>query len=228
MYDQWLYLFPERGNNEKLGLIPATTAPEQTCPTSCPLKNNGCYAKQGPISWWWRRVSQGTHGISWRDLLERIANLPKRQPWRWGQAGDLPGDGARIYPDALRAIVKANAHRPGWAYTHYDPADPVNAAAIADANTNGFVVNLSADTLAEADEFKALDIGPVVVVLPHDAPPILDTPAGNRVIVCPEQTGALATCGHCLLCAKPRQAIVGFRAHGVKHKAAEKVALNLS
>ena len=37
--------------------------------------------------------------------------------------------------------------------------------AIADANANGFVVNLSADTLAEADELAALNVGPVVVVL---------------------------------------------------------------
>nr|WP_051237497.1 hypothetical protein [Ottowia thiooxydans] len=78
--------------------------------------------------------------------------MPKRQLWRYGQAGDLPGDGVRIDADALEQIVHANRGRNGFAYTHYSPLDPHNARAIAKANAQGLTINLSANTLAHADE----------------------------------------------------------------------------
>jgi len=39
----------EKSSNRKTGPIPVTTSPVETCPTSCPLKNNGCYAEGGPL-----------------------------------------------------------------------------------------------------------------------------------------------------------------------------------
>jgi hypothetical protein len=75
-------------------------------------------------------------------------------------------------------------------------------------------VNLSADTLEEADALHATKAGPVVVLLPADAPEKLTTPGGRTVIVCLAETRGL-TCEECRLCAKPfRAGIIGFRAHG--------------
>lgn len=96
--------------------------------------------------------------------------------------------------------------------------------AIAHANANGFTINLSADSLRHADELAALEIGPVAVVLPSDAPVKQTTPAGRTVIVCPAELGRV-TCATCGLCAKPqRKAIIGFRAHG---QAARRVSLRV-
>jgi len=43
-----------------------------------------------------------------------------------------------------------------------------NAVAIKCANQNGFTVNLSADSIEEADELVSLETGPVATVLPEE------------------------------------------------------------
>jgi len=95
------------------------------------------------------------------------------------------------------------------------------------ANERGFTVNLSADNLAEADELKAADCGPVVVVLPIDSPLAMSTPNGHKVVVCPAQRpGSAATCASCGLCQRQRSVIVGFLAHGTQARAASAIAQN--
>lgn len=112
--------------NSKTGPIPVTTSIKSTCPTSCPLKGNGCYAEAGPISWHWKAVGEN-RGYSLEQLCEEISALPKHQLWRWAQASDLPGDGEYIDEVALAKITKANTGRNGFGYTHYDPRIPHNA-----------------------------------------------------------------------------------------------------
>ena len=111
------------------------------------------------------------------------------QPWRHNQAGDLPGDGDAIDAAKLSALVNANRGKLGWTYTHkpVDAKHIANRRAIADANADGFVINLSADTLAEADTLAALNVGPVVVVLDAQEGTKADTttPEGRKVITCP-------------------------------------------
>ena len=94
-----------------------------------------------------------------------------------------------------------------------------NRDLIKHANDNGFVINLSADNLDQADRYKRLGVGPVTVVLPMNASSkAFKTKEGHTVIVCPaERTGI--QCVDCKLCAIPtRKCIVGFRAHGAKKR----------
>jgi hypothetical protein len=67
-------------------------------------------------------------------------------------------------------------------------ATPDNLAAIRAANLNGFTINLSANTLEEADTLARRKAGPVVVILPSDAAyhHVERTPEGRKVIICPE------------------------------------------
>jgi hypothetical protein len=116
-----------------------------------------------------------------------------------------------------------------------------NRSVIVVANTAGFTINLSANTPAEADALADLEIGPVVTVLAHDyarravrhraksrpdewAETIAEwrdriarlsarTPAGRRIAICPA-TYTDATCKSCGACAEPRDAVIGFPAHG--------------
>lgn len=91
----------------------------------------------------------------------------------------------------------ANRGRRGFTYTHYPPT-AANQIAIQSANRLGFTVNLSAESLAQADAYADLGIAPVVVVLPHDAMKSTRTPAGRQVIVCPASTGnSDLNCGIC-------------------------------
>ena len=123
-------------------------------------------------------------------------------------------------------LVDANRGRRGWTYTH-KPVSASNAEAVSHANANGFTINLSADTLAEADQLAALNIGPVVVVLdaPEGEKADTFTPAGRRVVTCPATYRDDIRCSDCILCARPRRkTIVGFPAHGTYRKAAAAVA----
>jgi hypothetical protein len=217
-----------KSRNGKTGPIPVSTTERKTCPNDCPLKGGPCYAEHGPIGMFWRKVTDGRAGISWDAFCVSVFALPLGTLWRHNQSGDLPGDGVRIDKTALGALVRANAGKRGFTYTHYSPKLKQNAAAIAHANKNGFTINLSGNTLAHADQLAALGIGPVTVVLPIDAAKneTLQTPQGRKVIPCPATYRDDVTCKSCGLCAiAARDFIVGFPAHGISKKKAERVAM---
>lgn len=156
---------------------------------------------------------------SWQGLTAAVSNLGVGQIWRHNQAGDLPHTDQQIDAKKLETLVAANAAAGarGFTYTHHDVRIAGNAAAIADANARGFTVNLSANNLAHADILKSLEIAPVVVVLPADQDAKkLETPQGNRVVVCPATYRDDVTCSSCGLCARQRDVIVGFPAHGAQ------------
>jgi hypothetical protein len=223
-----LILFNPKSENKKTGPIPVSGSPASTCPDVCPFKSHGCYAKYGPIAMWWRRLNNGTIGISWLDFLSRIVNLPAGQLWRHNQFGDLAGENNSIDSVALANLVKANKGRKGFSYTHkpvlneQDKCSAANRKAIRSANRNGFTINLSANNLNHADTLVNLDIGPVVSIVAADSPDSFKTNAGNRVIVCPAQTRDDITCAKCKLCAQSnRKVIIGFKAHGTGAKYVE-------
>lgn len=159
------------------------------------------------------------HTTDWEGLCAAVGALPKGQIWRHNQAGDLPHTDQEIDRTALLELVGANAWADarGFTYTHHDPSVGDNGELIAYANENGFTVNLSANNLEHADELKALRVGPVVVVLPADQEAhTLETPEGNRVVVCPATYRDGVTCTSCGLCARQRDVIIGFPAHGAQ------------
>lgn len=222
------YAFARKSRNAKTGNIPVTTSGPETCPDACPLKASGaCYAKHGPLGMYWKKIAQGLHAISFDALLANVRALPPGTLWRHNQAGDLPGVGDSIDKDDMLALIEANRGKRGFTYTHKPvEANRGNAALVAHANANGFTINLSADSPREADNLKALNIGPVVTVLPRDAASVTYTPQGNKIVVCPAQTRDDVSCKSCGLCANAtRDVIVGFLAHGVSAKKAEAIAL---
>ncbi|MCY1207046.1 hypothetical protein D9M72_186320 [compost metagenome] len=200
--------------NRKTGPIPVTTTSANSCPPSCSFKGNGCYAESGPLAIHWHGVSEGRRGCTFDDLLLEIVTLRRHALWRHNQAGDLTPEAPGVI-DArkLTRLAMANRGRRGFTYTHYPPT-PGNQAAILNANRLGFTVNLSAETLDQADEYAELGIAPVVVVLPQGAAKATSTPAGRQVIVCPASTGN-SDCLNCGICQqRDRASIVGFPAHG--------------
>ncbi len=204
-------------SNAKTGPIPVSTTERKSCPVRCPHMNAGCYADSGPLALHWNKIPY--RGMPWEDFCEAIAALPAGTLWRHNQAGDLPGDGAdRIDGPALMDLVEANLGRRGFTYTHYDPTKGDNAYWIAAANAMGFTINLSADTLEQADAYAALGLGPVVVVLPSYTSAHGMTPEGRTVAVCPATQTEGVSCATCQICAKQRQAIIGFPAHGSRKK----------
>lgn len=207
-------LFVLRSQNRKLGGIPSTMTDRGTCPPACSFYEAGCYANHGMTGMHWRATA--TKGLTWKEFLSEVERLPTDQLWRHATAGDLPGSGRDLDEHALLALLSASRHTRGFTFTHKVLETVGERSAVALANGLGsFTINLSADDLDHADERADLGIGPVAVVVPHDAPDKMRTPKGRHVIVCPAQTSAKRTCANCGLCAQAdRKAIVAFRAHG--------------
>ena len=224
-------------SNAKLGNIPVSMSNSSTCPNSCPLKKNGCYAAQGPINWIWKALDKGKmnrkgesykFGANWKDFVRSVKDLPRNKFWRHNQVGDLVGANDKINKEALLELVSANQGKQGFTYTHYPVIESEHAehnkALIKQANENGFTVNLSSNNLAHADKLKALNVAPVITILPSDFKEEKGlTPNGNRFIVCPSQTKGL-TCEKCQLCNKQRSVIIAFKAHGTAKAKVNKIA----
>ena len=208
------YQLTLKSENVKVGPIPVSTSDSSTCPNTCPLIKKGCYAKTGPLRIHWDKVSQGIRGISWSNFLSKIKALPSGQLWRANQAGDLPGKGNRLNVTQLRQLVAANSGKRGFTYTHKPLFHRGEKLAIKEANEKGLTINLSANTLTDADKKMKLDIAPVVVVVAsHETMP-KKTADGHALVPCLAQKHESMTCEKCQLCAKQRKSIVAFAAHG--------------
>lgn len=209
-----VHLSPKSAN-VKTGPIPVSTTTRATCPVDCAMRD-ACYAASGPLALHWSAVSNGTRGTDWSTFVGAIAQLPDGQLWRHNQAGDLPGDGRTVDAVALGQLVRANQGKRGFTYTHYRDADSLTW--IRHANQWGFTVNLSANSLSDADALADTGAGPVVVVLPSDATDNTRTPAGRRVVVCPATQRDDVSCDTCQLCSRQRETIVGFPGHGTRKR----------
>ena len=222
-----------KSRNAKTGPIPVSTTTSTTCPDACPFKRTsesaqGCYADGGPLRIQWDKVSRGEAGHSWKDFLSQVQALPSDTLWRHNQAGDLPGIGDSIDGKAMYELVVANTGKRGFTYTHKPMDKLANRDAVLHANTSGFTVNLSANNLEHADELADLEIGPVVVVLPAEQKENTTTPKGRKVVGCPATIRDDVSCMTCGLCARLRDAIIGFPAHGNGAKKANAIAMTRS
>jgi len=211
--------------NKKTGAIPVSKTERDSCPVSCPFYRDGCYGEYGPLAWHWKKMDQNQNAngspidTEWDSFLEKIKELPSGQIWRHNEVGDLPsGETSEdINFDLLKEIVSANEGLRGFTYTHKH-VEKKNLPFIKFANDNGFTVNLSANNVDHADELVSHDVGPVTVVVPLDVTENFKTPAGNKVVICPNVTHDVS-CKDCALCAvSTRKTIVAFPAHGVKKK----------
>src|SRR5882757_2908298 len=238
--------FIKVSQNAKTGPIPASIVERASCWPGCVLYENGCYAESGALAMHWDRLSRGLTGGSWSEFCAKVAALRPGRLWRYAQAGDLPGYGAKIDGALFDELVVANTGKNAIAFTHKpvlgdNPVTIENRRLIAAAAKAGFTVNLSADNAAHADRLAELGIAPVVTVLARayarkavrhrfkrrrdewaetigewrDRTASLPryTPAEKRIAICPA-TYSDATCKTCGACARVRDAVIGFPAHG--------------
>lgn len=221
------YVLKEVSGNRKTGPMPVSTSNSSTCPDACPIKLKGCYAKYGPTGLAWRNVDSGKakSAVEWPQFIRQVKALSRGVLWRHNQAGDLNGSNNEIDGLALRQLVNANRGKRGFTYTHYPMDTIANMMAVHQANNEGFTINLSGNNIAHADELKALNVGPVVVMMPRDASKVTVTPAGNKVVICPAENSDKVNCVKCGICADAkRDYIIGFRAHGTAAKTVEVIA----
>ena len=217
--------FTLRSANVKTGPIPTSITSANSCPNSCPFMGSGCYAESGPLAIHWSKTTNGERGMQWGEFCDIVRGLPEGQLFRHNVAGDLPsriGSRESIDPVLLGELVHANIGRRGFTYTHKTNYVD-NHYWIKSANQWGFTVNLSANDLQHADELAELDIGPVVTILPIDAPKTTTTPNGRTVVTCPATYLDDVNCSTCQLCQRQRTTIVGFPVHGSGKAKAQRV-----
>ena len=212
--------------NAKTGNIPQSYSLSSTCPVTCVLRGAGCYGENFMTGRLWTRLDKGLIGASWEEFLTKIRKIEAGRLWRHNVVGDLAGDGVRIDGLKLAELTKANRGRKGFTFTHYPLDSPENLEAVQEANARGLTINLSADTLQEADRKVNYGVAPVVVIIPSD--PALwpsQTPEGRRIVVCPATTHG-KTCLECRLCYNhaPDRVIVAFPSHGTRKKLVDRIA----
>lgn len=217
-----------KSSNGKVGPIPVSTTSADSCPPSCPLQTGGCYAMSGPLLLHWRHVTEQRRGTGWVDFCDSISKLPEQQLWRHNQAGDLPGSDDVIDRELLDQLVKANKNRRGFTYTHYPMTSQHNLDCVQSANQEGFTVNLSANTLQEADQLLDSTGLPVVVLMSLSTEwangKSCLTPQGRTVVRCPVEYRD-TSCMDCGMCAhNDREFVVGFTVHGSKKRQANVIA----
>ena len=173
----------------------------------------GCYGEAGPVSIHWNNVK-----TPWAAFLAQIDAIPDGVLWRHAVAGDLPGKGNALDLGELLELIHANGQSSGFTYTHKPLKKGEDRWHIRQINSKTeFTINLSADSLCEADRKASWKIGPVVVVVPSGSVLMTQTPAGRQVMICPATYNANINCQNCGICAKARRDfIVGFPAHGTR------------
>ena len=246
------FVFMALSYAKKLGSIPATYSPRETCPDSCRYKDNGCYAESGNTRLVHINEREDVPRWTWSELMLKIRGIMKGSLWRFNIGGDLPGIGDFIIVRMVRDLISANVGKKGFTFTHKPVLGPqwaINRSIIKEANEKGFTINLSGDNFAHADQLAELKIGPVVMVLPRKyirktkkktnglfaeslreyreriSQYPMKTPAGNKIVVCPATFLEGMTCAKCQLCANiSRKSIPGFPAHGARFKTVDRVS----
>jgi hypothetical protein len=204
-----------KSSNTKTGAIPVSTTEKNSCPDTCSFKKGGCYALDYHLNMHWNKVSDKSRGTNWDDFCKAIAGFKPDTLWRHNQAGDLPGQNNTIDIDKLQQLVTANQGKNGFTYTHYPIDNSINLAAIQSANAAGFTINISAESLEQADQAYNLGLPSTVVLSTNPGTSTFKSPAGNTIAICPAQLKDDVSCKTCQLCQKSsRKAIVGFIAHG--------------
>ena len=207
--------------NSKTGAMWLVRSPRSTCPDSCGLKGNGCYAFNFPLVLHW--MKQDTVGVDFATVLYAIRTLPKDSIWRLFEAGDFEPSSENpelISPSQVLSLLSANKGKRGFGYTHY-PVLP-NLEVLQLMNSSGLTINASADSLEQAKLYFELGL-PTTLVVAEKTPKDV-TVDGVRIVVCPNQSvkkpnGKKPQCIDCQLCQiADRDYVIGFRAHGSKKR----------
>jgi hypothetical protein len=142
------------GNNAKLGSGVGTTYRPVglTCPTSCPLLNNGCYAQRGRVAIQQAAAKKDEHSLfklSGNTLVRHLVS---------GDWMRTTKDGRKILDRAfVRSVFDLHTTLPwlvGWGYTH--AADKFRSAGITPASfPQNLQILASCETLEAKREHNA-------------------------------------------------------------------------
>lgn len=205
--------------NSKTGPVSITYASQNSCPVSCPLLNNGCYAENGHIRFIRNRLNKAEVSATpedvARDEAAAIDSLPAILPLRLHGVGDCPTvEAASIVAGAAKRF-RQRGGGPVWTYTHAWRDVP--------REVWGDDVNVlaSCESTGEAHEAEEQGYVPAIIVPEHPQDGKAYMRDGLKMIPCPEQTGRTTNCTTCRLCwdedkLRKQGAAITFQAHGAR------------
>jgi len=221
----------DSGNTKIMGSkkVDATyTSIKGTCPNSCPLKDDGCYAQTSFTGIVTARLNKEAKGSSTLELARAEAKaidnaynggkIPQGRDFRLHVAGDSRTiTGSRI----LNAAIGRWRKRGGgavWSYTHA-------WRNVSRTNWSNVSMLASVTTTSEVAEARAQGYAPSIVVGEHPSEKAyMLTGSDVKWIPCPAQTkpgGKEIGCTDCRLCFDANRLYennfgIAFAAHGVK------------
>jgi hypothetical protein len=204
--------------NKKIGNISATYLPiKQTCPSTCPLKNNGCYAQLGNVGFQNIRLQKKMDGMYAYDIIRKEAReIASYGPKANGKSLRMHVSGDVRTAKAAKLLGDAAKKWEGKVYTYTH-----SWRTIPRSSWEGISVLASCESIADAKEALKKGYAPSIVVSHHESDKayIKD---GIKVIPCPSQTRDV-TCEKCRLCMndtmlKEQNAAIAFAAHGARKK----------
>lgn len=221
-----------KSKNKKLGDMAATYASiEGTCPKSCKLRNNGCYAGLGNVGFQVRRLDReaALHKKSSLDLAREEAGLIHaaiRNGHNAGRALRLHVSGDVRSKRGAVALAKACA---AWqdqgggktfGYTHSWRKIPRNLF-------GRISILASVEKPSEAIEAIRANYAPSLIVSGFPNGDKAFTVGGIKFIPCVNQTKGI-TCDNCRLCMDDKMLLsqnagIAFAVHGVQNKRALEV-----
>ncbi len=206
--------------NSKVGDVAATYAPiSKTCPASCPLRDNGCYAQGGNVGFKVRRTEEYSADLDGDTVAilegDEIADMARHAPAGHALRIHVSGDATTSF--RAKQMARGAAHWPGkvWSYTHAWRDVP---------RERWGVVSILASCESTHQANEALDAGYAAALVVEDHPPDgrAFTVGRLKLIPCPSQTRGVK-CTDCRLCWNDdlllrQHAAITFAAHGATRK----------
>jgi len=210
-------------NNAKIGNIAATYLPiKSTCPSTCALKDNGCYAQLGNVFFQVNRLEKLTEGKKAYDIVRAEAReIIAKGKLAHGKTLRLHVSGDARTDKSAKLLSKAAKSWNGKVYTYTHAWRSVSRESWGEIS-----VLASCESIEDAKRALKKGYAPSLVVKEHAGAKAY-VQDGLKIIPCPSQTKGI-TCEKCNLCMndkmlRDQNAAIGFAVHGSGSKRALKV-----
>lgn len=224
-------LYVQGSHNKKLsadGKVDCTyTSIQKTCPETCELKDNGCYASQSYVGIVNSRLTKEASNLSTLEIARAEAfvidnsygggDIPTNRHMRIHVSGDSRTvKGSKLINSAVgRWKKRGDGTNKVWSYTHAWKKIPAKI-------WSNVSMLASVDKPSDVKEARELGYAPAIVVpdFKNDKAFYLDE-TDTKWLPCPAQTKDKVTCASCKLCMRSdflykNNIGIAFAVHGVR------------
>ena len=213
-----MFLSGRKSKNAKVGMCYTTFLPLATCPSTCPLRDSGCYGQDGSLRLFIMPIiTRAAAGMSpeemvffeAREIISCALSRREKLPIRLHTVGETVTVATTKALAEAERIYRENGGGPLWGYTHRWREIPRSA-------WGGISIRASIESVDDIPCVESRGYTPALVIPNEES-----LPKGFRI--CPAQLKPEVTCTSCKLCWREK-AKIAFLAHGrQKRKLSEKL-----